>query len=78
VKRLATAVLVATLLTLTAACEAGIPAGTVTSKGVVNNTSNNSKCYWISVRHDNGGKTKGCIALAKWRKVAKGDHWSGQ
>jgi Ni/Co efflux regulator RcnB len=78
-KRLVTAVLAAALLILTTACDPGsIAAGTVTSKGITRNTKNNTECHWIKVRHNDGSKSQGCIAIAQWKKVRKGDHWPGQ
>jgi hypothetical protein len=78
VRRLVTAVLATTLLILTTACDPGsVPSGTVTSKGHIRNASNNTDCWWIKVRHDDGTNTQGCIPIAKWNKVRKGDHWTG-
>jgi hypothetical protein len=68
------------LLVLTAACEmpVGVPAGTVTSKGIVQDKQNHTTCYWLKVRDDKGRVKRGCVPVGKWKKVGKGDHWAGQ
>lgn len=77
-KRFGAVVLAAVLLILSTACDPGsIAAGTVTSKGITRNTTNKTDCHWIKVRHNDGSKSQGCIPLAKWKKVHKGDHWTG-
>ena len=77
--RLIAVALASALLILTTACEPGksVPAGTVTSKGSTRNTQNNTTCHWIKVSHKDGTKSQGCVAIARWKKATKGDHWSG-
>jgi hypothetical protein len=77
--RLIAVALASALLLLTTACEPGKPiaAGTVTSKGITRNTQNHSTCHWIKVSHNDGTKSQGCIAIARWKKATKGEHWSG-
>lgn len=78
--RIVPAALAAVALVLTSACEMpkGVPAGTVTGKGITNDKQNHTTCYWLKVRDDDGRVKRGCVPVGKWKKVGKGDHWAGQ
>jgi len=79
--RLITTALAALVLAVATACG---PTGTVVDKGfrtrpvLVNGKTQYEPCHWVKVRDAAGDSHTFCTSRAKWRKVGKGDHWSGE
>ncbi|GAA0613104.1 hypothetical protein HPO96_23170 [Kribbella sandramycini] len=79
--RLITTALAALVVATATACG---PTGTVVDKDqrtrqkIVNGKPQYEPCWWIKIRDSAGETHTFCTSRAKWRKVGKGDIWSGE